>query len=238
MTVITLSRQLGSHGEEIATEVAQKLGLRLIDAETINRAAGKAGVPQIALAEMEYERERSLTNRVINVLRAMPSPSPLSETGSAYANLPKITIPFAGLFTTTVPPLSAWLDGYVRMVGLVIQGLAHEGNVLIVGRGGQVLLKNHPGALHVQIVAATDYRLQVVMERFNLGQRDAQGRIRASDRARFDYVRRYHDAEWLDPTLYDLTINTGRVPAETAIDLIIASQRAMATTAPENVQDE
>jgi hypothetical protein len=229
---------LGSHGEEIATKVAQTLGLRLIDAETINRAAGKAGVPQIALAEIEYERERSLTNRVINVLRAMPSPSPLSETGSAYANLPNITIPFAGLFSTTVPPLSAWLDGYVRMVGLVIQGLAHEGNVLIVGRGGQVLLKNHPGVVHVQIVAPTDHRLQVVMERLGLGQRDAQGRIRSSDRARFDYVRRYHDADWLDPSLYHLTINTGRVPAETAIDLIIATQRAMATTAPENVQDD
>jgi hypothetical protein len=238
MTVITLSRQLGSHGEEIATEVAQTLGLRLIDAETINQAAGKAGVPQIALAEMEYERERSLTNRVINVLRAMPSPSPLSETSDAYTNLPNVTIPFAGLFTTTVPPLSAWLDGYVRMVGLVIQGLAHEGNVLIVGRGGQVLLRNEPNVLHVQIVATTASRVQVVMERHGSNQRDAQSQIRASDRARFDYVRRYHDADWLDPTLYHLTINTGWVPADTAADLIIATQRAMAGAASKNIQDE
>jgi cytidylate kinase len=238
MTVITLSRQLGSHGAEIATKVAQALGLRLIDAETINRAAGKAGVPQIALVEMEYERERSLTNRVINVLRAMPSPSPLRETSGAYASLPNVTLPFAGLFSTTVPPLSAWLDGYVRMVGLVIQGLAHEGNVLIVGRGGQVLLKNHPNALHVQIVAPIASRVQVVMERYSLDQRDAQGRIRASDRARFDYVRRYHDADWLDATLYHLTINTGWLPASTAADLIIATQRTMADAAPDTVQDE
>jgi len=238
MTVITLSRQLGSHGEEIATKVAQALGLRLIDAETINQAAGKAGVPQIALAEMEYERERSLTNRVINVLRAMPSPSPLSETSDAYPNLPNVTLPFAGLFSTAVPPLSAWLDGYVRMVGLVIQGLAHEGNVLIVGRGGQVLLKNHPQAVHVQIVAPIASRVQVVMERQEINQRDAQSRIRASDRARFDYVRRYHDADWQDPTLYHLTINTGWVSADTAADLIIATQRAMAGAASKNVQDE
>ncbi|MEJ2211316.1 MAG: cytidylate kinase-like family protein [Anaerolineae bacterium] len=227
MTVITLSRQLGSHGEEIATQVAQALGLRLIDAEAINRAAQKAGVPQIALAEMEHGRERSLTNRVLNALQAMPSLSPVSDVGSVYPDLSGMTIPFAGLFSTTVPPLSAWLDGYVRMVGLVVRGLAREGNVLLVGRGSQVLLRDYPRVLHIQVVAPPAYRLDVVMKRHELNKRDAQNRIRASDRARFDYVRRYHDADWLDPTLYHLVINTGWMPLPIAVDLIIETQRVL-----------
>jgi len=144
MAVITLSRQLGSHGEEIATIVARALGLRLIDAETINRAAQKAGVPRVALAELETEGERSLTNRVLNALRAMPGVLPVNEAGMVYSEMPGMTLPFTGLFSPTVPPLSTWLESYVRMVGLVIQGLAREGNVLILGRGGQVLLKNDP----------------------------------------------------------------------------------------------
>ncbi|MFN2292313.1 MAG: AAA family ATPase [Anaerolineae bacterium] len=228
MTVITISRQLGSHGEDIATRVAQELDLRLIDAEIINRAAQQAGVPQVALAEMEHERRQSLTNRVLNALRAMPSLSPLSETGTSQAELPGLTIPFAGLFSTTVPPLSAWLDGYVRMVGLVVQGLAREGNVLLVGRGAQVLLKDHPTALHVQIVAPLSDRIAVIRERLDLNQRAAHNRIRASDRARFDYVRRYHDADWLDATLYHLTLNTGRLSIPMAVDLIIATQKGLA----------
>ncbi len=227
MTVITLSRQLGSHGEEIATQVAQALGLRLIDAEAINRAAQKAGVPQIALAEMEHGRERSLTNRVLNALQAMPSLAPVSDIGSVYPDLSGITIPFAGLFSTTVPPLSAWLDGYVRMVGLVVRGLAREGNVLLVGRGSQVLLREHPHVLHIQVVAPPAYRLDLVMKRHELNKRDAQNRIRASDRARFDYVRRYHDADWLDPTLYHLVVNTGWMPVSIAVNLIIDTQRAL-----------
>ncbi len=227
MAVITLSRQLGSHGEEIATLVAKELGLRLIDAETINRAAQKAGVPQIALAELESETQRSLTNRMLNALRAMPGLTPPSEAGALYPELPGTTLPFTGLFSPTVPPLSSWLDGYVRMVGLVIQGLARQGNVLILGRGGQVLLRNAPAVLHVQTVAPPNYRIAVVMRRHELSKRDAQNRIRTSDRARFDYVRRDHDADWLDARLYHLTINTGCVPVPVAVDLVVATQKAL-----------
>lgn len=235
MTVITFSRQLGSHGEEIATQVAQALDLRLIDAETINQAAYRAGVPRVALAELEHEGQRGLANQVLKALRTMPllrstESSPPARTGEAepaYRGFTSVTIPFTGLFSPTVPPISASLEGYVRMVGLVIRGLAHEGNVLILGRGGQVLLKNHPGTLHVQTVAPFDHRTEEVMARYKLPKRDAQNRLRASDRARFDYLRRYHDADWLDPTLYHLVLNADRLPVATATDLIIAAQRAI-----------
>ena len=96
-----------------------------------------------------------------------------------------------------------------------------------MGRGGQVLLGNHHRALHVQIVASMGYRIEVAMTRYGISKRDAQNRVRASDRARFDYMRRYHDADWLDPTLYHLTINTGRVSVQTAVDLIISAQKAL-----------
>ncbi len=192
MTVITLSRQLGSHGEEIAAQVAQALGLRLIDADTINQAAQRAGVPQVALAELEHEGERGLVNQVLKALHMMPTlastqafagPS-VDEADITPQALPGLTIPFTGLFSPTVPPLSASLDAYVRMVGLVIRGLAREGNVLIAGRGGQVLLRKHPNVLHVQIVAPLAYRIEVIMAREGLNKRDAQNRVRASDRAR------------------------------------------------------
>ena len=227
MPVVTLSRQLGSHGEEIAAQVAQALDLRLIDAEMINQAAYRAGVPQMALAELEHEKKRGLANRVLTALRAMPSLSPAGEPGMASPEQSGLTIPLPGLFSPMVPPISASLEGYVHMVGLVIRGLAREGNVLIVGRGGQILLRRHPATLHVQIVAPLARRVQTVMAREGLEKRAAQNRVRASDRARFDYVRRYHDADWLDPTFYHLVINTGQVPVGTAADLIIAAQQAM-----------
>jgi len=232
MTVITISRQLGSLGGDIASSVAQELGLRLIDAETINRAAERAGVPRVALAELESEGERGLAGRVLNAMRAMPLlPStgsrPAASGGVASSRASTTTFPFGGLFSPTVPPISSSLEGYVRMAGLVIRGLAHEGNVLIVGRGGQMLLKDYPGALHVQTVAPFTKRVEVVTSRYGLSERDAQQRVRASDRARFDYVRRYHDADWLDPTLYHLVLNTASLPAPAAVKLIVVAQQAI-----------
>ena len=235
MTVITISRQLGSLGGDIASSVAQELGLRLIDAETINRAAERAGVPRIALAELETEGGRGLASQVLKAMRAMPwLPSTGSRSASeataenvASARTSTTTFPFGGLFSPTVPPISASLEGYVRMVGLVIRGLAHEGNVLIVGRGGQMVLEDTPGALHVQTVAPLAKRVEVVMSRYGLSERDAQQRVRASDRARFDYLRRYHDVDWLDPTLYHLVFNTANLPAPATVKLIVAAQQAV-----------
>ena len=232
MTVITVSRQLGSLGGDIASSVAQELGLRLIDAGTINQAAERAGVPRIALAELETEGERGLAGRVLTAMRAMPLlPSGRSRpAGSGDVASPQTsttTFPFSGLFSPTVPPISSSLEGYVRMVGLVIRGLAHEGNVLILGRGGQMLLRNYPGALHVQTVAPFANRVEVVMSRYGLSERVAQQRVRASDRARFDYLRRYHDVDWLDPTLYHLVLNTASLPAASTVELIVAAQQAV-----------
>jgi cytidylate kinase len=233
MPVITISRQLGTHGEEIAAWVAQTLGLRLIDAETINQAAQKAGVPQMALRELEHEGERGLANQVLKALRTMPStlsytaPS-TGEGRTLYPERSGLTMPFTGLFSPLAPPISASLDSYVHMVDLVIRGVAYEGNVLIVGRGGQAVLKKHPGALHIQIVAPMLHRTQVIMARHSLDQRAAQNRLRTSDRARFDYVRRYHDVDWLDPSQYHLVINTAWVSVASAVDLIVAAQKAVA----------
>lgn len=236
MTVITLSRQLGAHGEEIAAGVAAALTLRLIDAETIDQAAKRVGVPHDALVELLDERQRGLAAQVLNALRTMPnlrgSPAfamtPVGDDSPATPEPSGLTFPFTGLFSPTAPPISASLGGYVHMVGLVVRGLAREGDVLIVGRGGQALLRMYPGARHVQIVAPLNHRIEVVMAREGLDRRDAQGRIRASDRARFDYVRRYHNVSWLDSTLYHLVINTGRMPNATAVELIVAAEQALA----------
>jgi hypothetical protein len=64
MTIVTISRQLGSGGNGKAAGVAEALGLKFIDREIMNRAAHEAGVPKIALQEMEYEGQRTLSDDV------------------------------------------------------------------------------------------------------------------------------------------------------------------------------
>jgi cytidylate kinase len=123
--------------------------------------------------------------------------------------------------------MSIAMGDYVRIVGMVIRDLAREGRVIIVGRGSQVLLKDHPAALHIQIVAPFWHRVKTIMEREGLERRATVSRVRTSDRARADYLRRYHNVRWLDPHLYDLVINTDKVPVEVAVGLIVEASRAL-----------
>lgn len=53
MTIITISRQLGSLGSQVAYRVAEKLGYRLVWRELINQAARRVGSPELALAEID-----------------------------------------------------------------------------------------------------------------------------------------------------------------------------------------
>ena len=230
MTIVTISRQLGSGGNKIAAGVAEAMSLRFIDREMINRAAHEAGVPKIALQEMEYEGQRTLVEQVLDILRQMPATPKPPETAQRETATP-LSVHFGGIFSPTLRPMSTAMNDYVRMVGMVIRDLAREGRVILVGRGSQVLLKDHPAALHVQIIAPFWHRVKRIMEREGLERRAAVSRVRTSDRARADYLRRYHNVHWLDPQLYDLVINTAKVPVEVAVTLIVEASRALQVNA-------
>ncbi len=222
MAVITVSRQLGSHGGEIAARVAEALGYRFVDREVIRQAAQKAGVPEIALEEMEYEGRRSLIERILDNMKSMP-PIPSTPEASLREAVASVPLPFGGFLTPALPPFAATMEDYVHMVGVVIQDLAREGQVVIVGRGGQVILGRSPQAFRVLVVAPFQRRVETVRERERLEQKETLTRVRASDEARRNYLKRYHQAEWLDPTLYDLVINTEKIPVPDAVELITAT---------------
>jgi cytidylate kinase len=223
MAIITLSRQIGAGGSEIAAGVAKALGLRIIDREAIDRASMEAGVPEIALHELGYEGRRGLMQRILDALKTSPAIPSVIEMQRREAVAP-LTRPPRGIFTPTMPLLSAAMEDYVRMVGMVILNMAKEGCVLIVGRGSQVLLRDDPEILRVQIVAPLPRRIEKLMRIEGLTQREATQRILASDQARADYMRRYYGVNWLDPQLYDLVINTGRTSIQTAVQLVVLGQ--------------
>ncbi len=224
MSVITISRQMASYGCEIAAEVARILGFRYVDREIIHRAAEEAGVPKIALQEIAFEGQRSIVERILQGVNTMPPVPHTAETWRREA-ASSVARPFGGIFSPAVPPFTVTLSDYVRMMEMVIRDLGHEGNVVIVGRGGQVVLRNIPQALHVQIVAPFQHRVANLAEREEIDEREAAARLGASDQARREYLRRYHRVDWLDSTLYDLVINTGRIDCALVPKLIVNAYR-------------
>ncbi len=223
MAIMTFSRQLGASGSEIAAGVAKALGLRIIDRETIDQAALKSGVPEVALHEIGYEGRRGLMQRMLDALKTSPAIPSVMEM-QRRESVASLTMPPKGILTPAMPLLSAAMEEYVRMVGMVIMDMAKEGNVLIVGRGSQMVLRDNPDTLHIQVVAPLSSRVEKLMRLEGQTRRAATQCIRASDRARAEYLGRYYGVNWLDPILYDLVINTGRISIQTAIQLVVLTQ--------------
>ena len=187
MSIITLSRELGSRGDDIAVGVAEKLNLRLVGRDLLNQAARQAGVPEVALAEIDE----------LGLLGLKPSREALQR--------------------------------YRLTVEGAISGLADAGNVMLVGRGSQIVLAGRPGVLHVRIIAPHAERVRCVQERCHVSAEAAAARIDASDSARAGYLRRNYGARSDDPGLYDLILNTAHWTVGSTVDLLcLAAQQAAA----------
>lgn len=237
--VITLSRQLGSRGSYIATAVAKKLGLRYIDREILNRAAEMAGYPDEAMVAQLERREKvpNALERIISALNTMPMIPTISSAtlreGYAYDEQVAMLMVQEGLsrdaaFQHLIDTQRRIEVGevYVELIRRVILEYAAAGNVIIVGRGGQVVLKDHPDALHVRVQAPKALRMLRLAERLGLDDKEAERQIQQSDKNRVRYMKHFFDTKWDDADLYHLSINTGKVAVDVATYLICdAAQR-------------
>ncbi len=224
MPVVTISRFLGTTGDAIAEGVARTLGVRLVDRQSLVTAATAAGVSPECLAEMHYESTLSLTNVVLNMLRTLPA-VPRSRGSSIFDAAP---LPTAEGRRTGVAPSVAEMEQGVHLLEKVMRDLAAEGNIVMVGRGANLVLKDMHEAFHVQIVATVEARIQYLIQHAHVDRREALARLWASDRSRTDHVRRYYNQSWTDSTLYDLVLNSERIETEEAVQLIVAAARARA----------
>lgn len=184
MAVITISRQLGSLGCEVAQAVASELGNRLVWREAIHQAARRAEAPEMALA-------------VIDEL---------------------------GLLGISTTPQAR--KAFLKAVEHVIHEWADQGDIVIVGRAGQVILRDHPDCVHVQIIAPLPLRIQRLADDKHLTLEASQAQIEASDRQRRSYLRRFYHVRWDEPGLYDLVINTGRLDVTAAAQIIASAARS------------
>jgi CMP/dCMP kinase len=222
MAVITISRQTGSGGEEIADRLCQVLGYREFDKRLIAQAAADSGlseeeVMQARLDDFTDENRKMgnfldrLFNRSGVVLQARVWKDPTSG-GPAYEEV-----------RLSEEAVVALVDHAIR--------LAHEaGNCIIIGRGGQAILQNRRDVVHVRIEAPLEQRIQKVKEQFKHSRqsfhadielrRDAQDWIAKRDAASADYLRRFYEINWDDPLLYHLVINTGKVSIDQAVEMV------------------
>ncbi len=201
--VVTISRQFGSGGAEIGRIVARESGLQYIDHEIIDEVARRLGVN----VENAARQDEQTAGSVGHILEAIQSSNPFSMN-------------YATLFTPAQMPAQASELAYFRLTQKVILELATEGNVVIVGRGSQFLLHSSPRTLHIYIFAPLPYRIDNVMNHFQLDRVQATHLIERRDYEHDSYLRHYYGSDGHQPTLYHLLINTSLFSFELAADLV------------------
>jgi cytidylate kinase len=200
MRAVTISREYGSGGGEVAARLATRLGWRLVDHEVVVRVARELGVTEAVAAEHD-EQVEGLAARLLGAMQSIDWLAP--ATGSLAA-----------------PVTSLDTGSYQAALHRVVVAAATEGQVVIVGRGAQVLLADRPEVLHARIVAPLAERISYVVRREGLDEAAARSRVALKDQDRQRYLRTHYDRHPADSHLYDLVVNTGVLTLDDAVDLI------------------
>ncbi|MGH7569050.1 MAG: AAA family ATPase [Gemmatimonadales bacterium] len=198
--VITITRQYGSGGSDIARLVASGLGWTVIDNEFVDEVARRAGLPPDEVAQRE-ERAPGLLERLARTL-AVASPEMF-------------------ITTTGVPRVEEDEATIVQLTERVIAEAAAHGRVVLVGRGAQALLAQRADALHAYIVASKPWRMKLAVERLGADPATAEKVVDETDRQRDRYVKTYYGRARQDVTNYDMVLNAEKLGFEGAAALIL-----------------
>jgi cytidylate kinase len=201
--VISITRQVGVAGEDVAHAVAAALDFRLIDYQVIQEAAREAGVSPETMSEAEHTP--SLMTRILESLARNPS---LPVTGWADP------MPIAGtpLFTSS---------DYRKFVEDVIRDTAEQGSCIVVGHASGVILKDRLDTLRVLVTGSTPFRVRRVMAGMSVDEKAALKTCEKTDAERVDYFNRFYNSGFLTPCNYDLCINTDHLNPQQAADIIV-----------------
>ena len=197
---MTISASFGAGGSRVGPAVAEELGVELLDRAIPVRVAERLAVPlDDALAHDE-----SLGDAI-------------GRLASSFALLPELAgaMVQAGVLAG---------EDYRRETERIILEHAAAGEV-VLGRGGAIVLREHPEALHVRLDGPQERRIEQAMRLGELERPDAQRLLRDSDRAREAYVRHFYGADARDPSLYHLVVDSTALALETVVDVIVAAAR-------------
>jgi cytidylate kinase len=106
----------------------------------------------------------------------------------------------------------------MNMLNQVILGMAHHGNVVLLGRGGFALMKTYADVLNLRIQAPVALRIQRLQKSHGFtSAAQAEEFIHESDTLRRDFVNSMYAERWDSVSAFDLVIDTAKIPAEQAI---------------------
>lgn len=203
--LITVSREFGAGGSEVARRVSEALGWQLVDNELIDRVAVRAGLPRDEVAQRE-ERAPGFIERLARAL-ATSAPELFPAAPDRPPEREEATL--------------------VRITETVVAEIAAQGRVVVVGRAAPAVLASERDALHVKLVAARAFRIRLTIERLGLDEKQAEKLLHETDASRARYHKQHYDRDWADPTNYHMVLNTAALGFDGATAVIVGRAKLL-----------
>ena len=204
MSLVTLSASYGAGGSWLGPRLAERLDVPFLDRAIPAAVAHRLAVP-IERALHHDESAGSVLERFVGYFVMLPPFAPAADASGVEVIDPRV---------------------YQRETEAIIHEHAREGRGVILGRAGQVILRNDPHALHVRLDGPRERRVLQAMRMSGVDHAEAERRLDESDRAREAYGRHFYNANPRDPALYHLMLDTTALPLEHCLELLVLAAQA------------
>ncbi len=199
MAVLTISRMFGTGARQLGEAIASRLGYSFFDHELIQMVAEQANVSADWVETMERTAEGRFQKLIATLVpRSLIEMIQNVESGNLDEEI-----------------YSGWL-------GHVIHKIAAEGDAIILGRGGQYMLKDRPDTYHILLVADIDYRINYVRRRFELTKKQALMAVAMEDKRRVNLYRKLGKVDYNQTDHYHVVLNMRRTGVKNACDMLCA----------------
>lgn len=197
MAVVTISRQYGAGGKTLGKLLADKLKYTFADRDIIQRIAKEANVSSDWVTSFEKEAGSKVSRMVSKMVSQR-------------------------LVDRVLKNERGYLDEqiYLDYLVLIIAQVADEGDVVIMGRGSQYILDDHPDAYHILLIDNVENRIKFLIKNYKLSDRQAAQKVNYEDRRRASLYRKLGKQDYDNPALYHLTLNMAKLDMSSAVDLV------------------
>ena len=196
MAVITISKEFATESEKVASLAAQRLGYEYIGKNLIAEIAKELNISK---SEAEIFRKTSQSR----ILRFV----------DRYT---------CSIVQKVVDREHGCLDdkNYYETTKNLVEKSYDAGDVIILGWGGQCILRNKPNTLHVRLTKDAETKINEIMQNRNLDHKAAKDFIEREEGDLRAYIKQYFNEDWNNARLYDLIIDMGKNTVEQAVDKI------------------
>lgn len=189
---ITIEREYGSGGTEIARKLAEKYGIACYGSEIMEMAAAKLHIS----VEEAQKYEEVIKNSFLYSIYVM----------SQMKNGSEELLPMEGKL-------------YVEEHNAICS-MAHQGKAVFVGHCASEALKEDEGVLRVFIRADEQHRIERAISEYGIEETDAKSVCHRYNRKRANYYAFNTSRRWNDPENYDMILDSSRIGVDGCVEVI------------------